>query len=132
MDQDFGIAAGLELVSASRKLRAQLVVIVDFSVENCPDGAVFVAHGLLPACNVGDAKAAHADCTAAFDVEALMIGPAVPHEVAHSADFGKLGRSTPEKLSGNATHGLGVRRLAGYSQRRVQETTDCEHPLKLR
>ena len=85
MDNGFSVAVGTVAVATRLKLPAKLGVIVDFAVEDDPDGTSFVAYWLMTAGDVNDAQAAHADGDAAIGINALIIGTAVHHHSAHLA-----------------------------------------------
>ena len=105
MDDDFGVAAGPEDVSALLEVVPQLAVVVDLAVEDDPDRAVFVGHRLMPALEVDDAQPAHAERDAVSEIHALIVRAAVHDGRAHVADL-VLGyrRAVPADDSSNAAH----------------------------
>ena len=74
---------------------AQLLEVVDLAVEDAPDGAVFVAHGLAAGGEVDDAQPAHGQTGAGRHVEALVVR-APMRESAHIC--AQLGQLSPADL----------------------------------
>jgi hypothetical protein len=81
-------------------------VIVNFSVENDPDGTVFVADGLMASGKIDDAEAAHAEPNPALGEEAIVVGTAMGHHVAHTSQNARIDSCvcTEFKYSSNSTH----------------------------
>src|SRR6266566_4701276 len=69
------------------ELRAQFREVVDFAVKNHPYATVLVVNGLLPAREVNDAEAAHAEADISCHVRALFIGTAVHDGLGHPPYF---------------------------------------------
>ncbi len=88
VDDDFGIAAGAEAVAGGFELFAQISEIVNLAVKGDPDGAVFIAHGLLAKGGVDDGEAAVAEGDVLADEVAVAIGAAVGECGGHGADGG--------------------------------------------
>ena len=63
VDDGLGIAMGAKLVAGAFEPAAEVAEVVDFTVENDPDRAVFVREGLLPTCHVDNGKPAMAKAT---------------------------------------------------------------------
>src|SRR5438132_1445611 len=76
---------GIESVTQSQQFLPKRGVVVDFAVEHNPDGAVLIVDGLVPAAEVYDAKAPHAQANTRLDHEALVVRPTMAHRVAHPA-----------------------------------------------
>ena len=109
MQDDLGVAVGLEDVALGLQLGAQLHKIVDLAVENADNGAVLIVHGLFARGQVDDAQTAEAqrDRAAgviAADMVALHIGAAVDDAVCHSVQDG-LALFTQAGKANKATHG---------------------------
>src|SRR5207237_4450287 len=101
------------------ELPAQLLVVVALAGEDDADRAVFVEHRLLPAGQIDDAEAAHAERHAIRDVDALFIGPAMHHHPAHRANvLLDAGTPVPPNDSCDTAHKLVVRRWSLVVSRR--------------
>ena len=83
MDDRFGIGFGAEVVAGFFELLAKLLKIVNLTVQNDPNRAVFVRHGLMPAGDVNDAEPPHPERDAAAVIEAVVIGAAMRDDTAH-------------------------------------------------
>ena len=119
MDDRLGVAGRPECVAGTLELPAQLLVVVDLAVEDDADRAIFVEHRLLPAGQIDDAEAAHAERHAIRDVDALFIGPAMHHHPAHRANvLLDAGTPVPPNDSCDTTHKLVVRRWSLVVRRR--------------
>ena len=87
VDEDLGIAAAAEDMSARDELRAQIEVVVDLAVERDPDGAVLVAHRLRAGRGeIDDGQAAMTEGDGAVDVHAGAVGSAVRNDLRHARD----------------------------------------------
>src|ERR1035437_10510025 len=73
-----GIAMALRFHFAT-----QLIVVVDFTVVDHGDRAVFIADGLVPCGEIDDAEPAHGQPNVPFDEEAIVIRPAVSNLPVH-------------------------------------------------
>ena len=60
MQDDLGVAVGLEDMALGLQLGAQLHKIVDLAVEHADNGAVLIVHGLFACGQVDDAQTAEA------------------------------------------------------------------------
>ena len=119
VNDGFGVAVSAVLVAASDELFAQGLVVVDFAVEDDPERAIFIRERLVAGGEIDNAEAAHADAEAAIDVKALVVRPAVSHDVAHLAQRGAVGPGIASKFenSCNAAHSVFLR--VGRGARRV-------------
>ena len=72
-----------KLVAFGLEVGAQLAVVVDFSVEDYLDGAVFVAHGLIAGAQIDDAEAPVAQRGVFVGHPAVGIRTAMRQAVAH-------------------------------------------------
>jgi hypothetical protein len=68
------------------ELSAQLQVVVELTVLDCPDPPVLVADRLVTALDVDDAEPADAECDPVDEVGAAVVGPAVGHDVGHPVE----------------------------------------------
>src|ERR1700722_10017258 len=84
MDDGFGVATGAVNMSARFELRAQVGVVVDFAVEDDPDGSVFVTQRLLAGGEIDNAQATHTQRGRTVDADAFIIGATVGNSIAHS------------------------------------------------
>jgi hypothetical protein len=120
VNDGFGIALRAVLVTTRSHLLPELGVVVDFAVEDDPDGFVLIADWLVTGRKIDDAQPAHAKPNRPVDIEPIVIGPAVGHGGAHfshslSTDCGVL---IELDYSGYATHGdqyLRLRLQHGHS-----------------
>src|SRR5216683_1133347 len=69
---------------ASREPAAQLLVVVDFPVEDDHLGAVFVEDRLSTAAQVDDAEASHPETGGPLHVQSLVVWPTMLERVAHA------------------------------------------------
>ena len=68
------------------ELASQILVVVQLAVLNCPDRAVLVADGLVPACHVDDAEPTGAERDAVRGVRAAVARAAMDHRVRHRVE----------------------------------------------
>src|SRR6266851_10339757 len=85
MDNYFCVRMCTEGMPAGFELGAQLGKIVDFAVENHPDGAVFVMDRLASTRKIDNTEPAYSqpDCT--FDIDSLIVWTAVHNGLTHAA-----------------------------------------------
>jgi hypothetical protein len=62
---------------------AQFRMIENLAVENDPEGAVFIANGLLPAAEVNDAQTSVTQTDVVIEVNAKLVRAAVPDHGQH-------------------------------------------------
>src|SRR5450631_2979697 len=107
MNDSFRVAMGRVTMASRDELFAQGGVVVDFSVEDDPEGAIFVADGLVAGRQIDDAEAPHAQAHGTVRVHALIVGSAVHHRLAHSPDGSGVDPLVLRKphYPGNSTHG---------------------------
>jgi hypothetical protein len=67
-------------------LRAEVLVVIDFAVEDDGDGVVFVEHGLVAAGEVNDGQAAMAEGNMRINEETGIVRAAMSEGVAHTDD----------------------------------------------
>ena len=109
VDDDLGVAVGLEDVPLGLQLGAQVHEVVNFTVEHADDGAILIVHGLLACGQVDDAQTAEAQRNGrarvvAADMVAFHIGAAVDNAVRHSVQDG-LALFTQTGKANKTTHG---------------------------
>ena len=83
VDDNFGIAVGIETVSLGFELPPQLGEIVDLSVEDHPDSSVLVVDRLLSAFHVDDAEASHPQPDIVCNQHALIVRSPVHDGLTH-------------------------------------------------
>jgi hypothetical protein len=93
-------------VTPRNQLFAQDCVVIDFSIKNDPNRAVFIADGLMSAGDIHDAQAAHANSDVALRVDALIVGPSMDHGSAHPPQNAFIHPCVPVTLDypSNSTH----------------------------
>ena len=106
MDDHFRVRLGLEYVPLAQQKRAQLLIVVDFSVKNNPDRAVFIGKRLVTALEIDDGEPTEAECDWTGYVVPLVIRAAVRDRVRHR--LYERGRdsllTTKDQFSANAAH----------------------------
>ena len=103
MENDLGVAAGLEEMAAADELAPQLAVVVDLAVADDPGAGVLVGDRLMPARQVDDREAAHGEAGLAEEHGALIVRPAVDQGVVHPLErFGISPREVP--LTADSAH----------------------------
>src|SRR5712692_9284963 len=111
MNDGFGVAVSAVGVSTRDQRFAQRLVVVDFAIEDDPERAVLVAHGLVAGGEIHDAEPAHADADAILRIYPLVVRPAMGHHVTHLAQDRWISLRVFLKLeeSGYSTHsGLSI------------------------
>ena len=93
VDDDLGVAVGLEDMALGLQFGTQIHEVVNFAVEHADNGAVLVVHRLLARGQVNDAQAAEAQRNGrarviAADVVAFHIGTAVDDAIRHFVQDG--------------------------------------------
>src|SRR6266699_3828278 len=108
MKDGFSIAVSAVGVSTGDQWFAQRLVVVDFAIEDHPERAVLVAHGLVAGGEIHDAEPAHADADAILRIDPLVVRPAMGHNVTHLAQDHGIGLRVFLKLeeSGYSTHSV--------------------------
>ena len=84
--QHLGVGLGAEAVPFSDQKLAQLLVIVNFPVENRPDGPVFVGDGLLSGVQVDNGKTPVSQPHLIFEVVTVVVRTAMANHVGHFAN----------------------------------------------
>ena len=87
VQHDLGVAARGEDVAARAQLGGEFEVVVDLAVEDQPQRAVLIAHGLMPGgTEVVDGEAAKAQGHASVVVLAFIVGAAMLQGLVHCRD----------------------------------------------
>src|ERR1700754_425033 len=105
MNDRFGVAVGVELVTELFQLLAQFEVVVDLAVEDDPRGTVLVVNRLLTAFQVDDREPAHPEANGAINVKTVVVRPAMANRVAHARQQLFVNRlAVVSNESNDATH----------------------------
>jgi hypothetical protein len=107
MNNRFGVALSPIAVAASLQILAQFPVIVDFAVENDPNGFVFIADGLMTGLNVDDAEAPHRQSDIVLDKKTVIVGATMDDLPVHGDQLIAL-----NALSGVRMPGIGIKNAA--------------------
>ena len=86
VDDSFGVGVRAEPVTACLEVAPELVVVVDFAVEDNPGGSIFVGHRLVAAGAVDDRQAAMAECVPGRASHGPAVRAAVNQPVRHRID----------------------------------------------
>ncbi len=70
-------------MAAVHQIRAKFTIVVDFSVENDPDGVVFIAERLMTTREIDDGKPAKAQAYVSGNVVAGVVRAAVDDGIGH-------------------------------------------------
>jgi hypothetical protein len=95
MNNGLGVALGFITVATRLKIAPQLLVIVDFSIEDDPEVAVFVRNWLMPSLHVYDAQAAHSQADVFLDENALIVRTTMNDLLIHHVERFTLDALTP-------------------------------------
>src|SRR6266513_2018051 len=97
VDDDLRIASGSEDVPICFQLSPELLKIVDFTIEDDPNGFFLVRHGLVAARKVDDREPSKTESERPCDIVALIIGTSMDKGVGLSFVFLRsTGISIPE------------------------------------
>jgi hypothetical protein len=83
MNNYFGIRVGIKAMPSSLQFGPQFRKVVNLAVEHQPHGPVFIEDGLMTACQVDNAEAAHAKPDPVFDEYTLIVRAAMNNGLAH-------------------------------------------------
>ncbi len=111
MNDHLGIGVGAETMSQFLQLGAQFDVIKDLAIEDYPDSAVFVRKRLLAAGKIDDRKPGMSEYRLLIDINAELIGAAMPDRGDHPSDQFtiRLGVTFDLEISGDAAHTTALR-----------------------
>src|SRR5262249_661010 len=76
-------------MASRQKVGRQLAIVIDFSVEHRPDGAILVGEGLMSGLEIDDAQPTHPDAHSGLHVRTLVIRPSMNQRLAHGAKQSK-------------------------------------------
>ena len=85
MDKHLGVAVGSETVPVALQGGADGAVVVDFTIKNHCEAAIFVEDRLIAAAQVNNREAAHRHAHGAAQKDAVAIRPPVGEAVVHTA-----------------------------------------------
>ena len=86
MRDDFRIRGSAKDVPTSAQLRPQVEIVVDLSVQNNLDLAIFASHRLMAASHINNAETSDGQPdTVAYEVS-VLIGTAMPNRVCHTVE----------------------------------------------
>ena len=110
MNDGFRVAVRAVSMTQRLQLFAQSGMIVNFTVENNPGRAVFVAERLVSGRQINDAEAAHADPDRTRSVDSFIVRAAMDHGSAHPTKSCRINpRVVPELHDpGDAAHLLAL------------------------
>ena len=86
MNDHFGVRARLELVAECFKFGAQFAEIVNLTIENDGECALFIPNRLAAARKINNTEAAHAQRGTRSDQQAFVVRAAVNHCRIHPPD----------------------------------------------
>src|SRR5271156_5581069 len=106
MDDDFRIALGAEDMPKSFKFALELREIIDFAVENHPNGFFAIGHRLMPERQINDGKPAETEAERPGDEIAFVIRPAMDDASRHALEILANDRrlALEVELSANGAH----------------------------
>ena len=102
VDDGFGVTVGGVAVAARDQLLAQGKMVVDLSVKDDVERAVFIGDWLMAAGHIDDAEAAHADASRAIGIETFVVRSAVGDDTAHFAEGGGVGALVAAELKNSS------------------------------
>jgi hypothetical protein len=68
------------------KLSEQRPEIVNLTVQNEPNGLIFIGDRLMPACEVNDAETPHSQAYTAAEIVAVIVGSTVLKHMPHAGE----------------------------------------------
>ena len=107
VDDDFGVAAGVEHVAERLQLRDQFLVVVDLAVEDDAHAVVFVVERLLAGGQVDDRQAPVPQADARLDMQAALVRAAMELGFVHPVQHGTIDVAPAAGIenAGDAAHG---------------------------
>ena len=107
MDDDFRVRFCTEDVTVLFQLALEFMEVVDFAVEDHPNGFFGVGHGLMSAGKINDRKPAEAEAKWPIEKISFIVGTTMGDGLGHSLDArAPNSRQALEvKLSANPAHG---------------------------
>jgi hypothetical protein len=86
VDNHFGVGMCGKAMAAAFQFVAKTGKIINFAVEDYPDGSIFVEDGLVASGKVNDAEPAHSQPGVILDEDAFVIRTAIHDRLAHAVD----------------------------------------------
>jgi hypothetical protein len=86
MDDSFRIAPGAIAVAARFEILPQILMVINFTIEDDPNVSVFIAQGLMAGLNVDDAEPSHGQPNVLLDEEAVIVRTAVDDLLVHCGE----------------------------------------------
>src|SRR5580658_394317 len=93
MNDYFCIGVRIKAVAAFLEFDTQLGKIVDFTIENNPNGFVFIENWLVPTRQINYAEAAHAKADASLHEDPLVVRPSMHNGLTHPVNGGVIHRA---------------------------------------
>jgi hypothetical protein len=84
MDDGFGVAVGVELVTEFLELLSQFEIVVDLAVVDDPGGSILIVNWLMTAGDVDDGKTAHPEPGRAIEIETIVVWATMTDGGAHA------------------------------------------------
>src|SRR6185437_2035197 len=106
VNDGFCVALRAVAMSSGFEIRAQLLMVVNFTVKDDPNVFVFIGEGLMPGLEVDDAKPAHGEADASFDEEPAIVRATMNDLIIHGSQAFTLNSRVAlrQKDSANSTH----------------------------
>src|SRR5579862_1010097 len=86
MNNRFRVAFSAIAVATRFEIFSQILVVINFTIEDDPNVPVFITQGLVAGLNVDDAEPAHCQAHVLLDKEAVIIGAPVDDLLVHSGE----------------------------------------------
>jgi len=83
MDNGLGVAPSAIAVTPGLEIRPQILVVIDFTIEDDPNAFVFIADRLVTGLDIDDAEAAHRQSNVLLDKKTVIVWPAVDDLLVH-------------------------------------------------
>jgi hypothetical protein len=83
VDNSFSIRAGDESVPASEQFLAKFRIVINFTIQEHPDGSIFIADRLVAAGDINNAEPPMAQTDSAIHINALVIRTAMTQSSVH-------------------------------------------------
>src|SRR5438093_9717650 len=105
MDEHLSVRRRPEPMTLEQKMSGKLAVVVNLTIKDYPNGAIFIAHRLVTCFQIYDGQTAHAEPYVGADVEAGIIWAAMNHWGAdHAQLFERHRLPSHAQYSSDATH----------------------------
>src|SRR5882724_5226800 len=90
VNDDLGVSIGVKAMAAGLEARSQFGKVVDLSIKNDPDRAIFIVDWLLAGRKIDDAQPTHAQAGAAMDIDPFVIRSTMHDRLAHAVDIRRI------------------------------------------